>query len=257
MKKLIAFDLDGTLTPSKSAAPQQILDLLNRLLDDFQVCIISGGKFDQFNKQLLSRLKADKSKLTKLHIMPSCGTQYYKFNQGSKSWIKVYAEDFSTEQKKRIVAALEKGLDELGFRSDKTYGEIIEDRGSQITLSVLGQDIVDALGEKGVQIKERWDPTSSKKEKIRDCVSKLIPEFEVKVGGLTSVDVTKPGIDKAYGMRKLMEVTGHTKADILFIGDRLKEGGNDYPVVAFGIDGIEISVWQETALVMQAILSVI
>lgn len=256
MKKIIAFDLDGTLAPSKSAVPSRILELLANLLENYQVCVISGGKFEQFNKQLLSNLKTDSLKLAKLHIMPTCGTQYYTFNPESKEWTKVYSEDFTDEQKKTITQALEAGLNELGYREDKTYGEIIEDRGSQITLSTLGQDIVDVLGEDGVRQKEAWDPDNAKKEKIRKYVSKLIPEFEVKVGGLTSIDVTKPGIDKAYGMKKLMEVTCVTKDEILFIGDRLKEGGNDYPVVAFGIDGLEIDSWQETAVAIEAIIHV-
>lgn len=256
MKKIIAFDLDGTLAPSKSEVPEHILKLIDRLLDKFQVCVISGGKFDQFDKQLLSRLKTDKYKLAKLHIMPTCGTQYYTFNQASTKWIKVYSEDFNNEQKKKIANALNKELDELGFREDKVYGEIIEDRGSQITLSVLGQDIVDELGEKGIKLKEAWDPDNSKKELLREKVSKLIPEFEVKVGGLTSIDVTKPNIDKAYGMQKLMAICNVDKSDILFIGDRLQDGGNDYPVVALGIDGLEINNWQETAIAIEAILHV-
>ncbi len=257
MKKVIAFDLDGTLAPSKSEVPGRILKLIDRLLDKFQVCVISGGKFDQFDKQLLSKLNTDKNKLIKLHIMPTCGTQYYSFNNESNKWIKVYSEDFNDEQKKKIFGALEKELDELVFRADKVYGEVIEDRGSQVTLSVLGQDIVDVLGEEGVKLKEEWDPSNSKKELFREKVSKLIPEFEVKVGGLTSIDITKPGIDKAYGMKKLMEICNVNKSDILFIGDRLQAGGNDYPVVDFGIDGLEISSWQETAVAIEAILHVV
>ena len=87
-------------------------------------------------------------------------------------------------------------------------------------------------------------------------MSSLIPEFEVRSGGLTSVDVTKPGIDKAYGMKKLMNILNLKTEEILFIGDRLKEGGNDYPVKAFGIDCLEISHWQETAVAIEAILHV-
>lgn len=256
MKKIIAFDLDGTLAPSKSPVPKQIVELLDKLLDKYQVCVISGGKFEQFQKQLLGNLKSDNNKLKKLHIMPTCGTRYYRFKTTTSNWHKVYAEDFTDEQKGKIKVSLEKGLDVFGYRAAKVYGEIIEDRGSQVTLSVLGQDIVDALGDEGVRIKEEWDPDNSKKEKIREYVAELIPEFEVKVGGLTSIDVTKPGIDKAYGMRKLMEILDVKKSEILFIGDRLKAGGNDYPVIAFGIDGIEISTWQETAVAIQTILYV-
>ena len=95
-----------------------------------------------------------------------------------------------------------------------------------------------------------------KKRKLRDYVAKVIPEFEVRVGGTTSIDVTKIGIDKAYGVKKLIKLLGLTKKDVLFVGDQLSLGGNDHPVKAMGIDCLEVSNWQETALVMQTILDV-
>src|SRR5690606_31015921 len=136
----------------------------------------------------------------------------------------------------------------LNYREDKIWGEIVEDRGSQITLSALGQ-------EAPVDAKEAWDPDNSKKFKLRNFVAEQIPEFEVRSGGTTSIDVTKLGIDKAYGMQKLMEILGVTKDEILFFGDRLKEGGNDYPVKAMGIDSLEVSNWEHTAIALRAILA--
>ncbi len=257
MKKLIAFDLDGTLTESKSPADDRMVELLNQLLDKFHVCVISGGKFEQFEKQLLSSLKASPSQLERLHIMPTCGTRYYTYDLADQKWQKVYAEDFTEAQKNKIVDALNKGFDDLGYRAKKTYGECIEDRGSQVTFSVLGQDIVDVLGPEGVRQKEAWDPDNRKKNELRDYIAPLIPEFEVRVGGVTSIDVTKLGIDKAYGMKKLSEILEISQDDILFIGDRLQEGGNDYPVKAMGIDSLEISHWQETAVAVEAILHVV
>lgn len=257
IKKLIAFDLDGTLAPSKSPLPDRIGLLLNQLLDHFMVCVVSGGRFEQFQKQLLANKNLDQAKFSRLHLMPTCGTRYYIFDQELKTWEKLYAEDLSTSEKAKIIAVLNKAADKLGYRELKVYGEVIEDRESQISFSALGQDIVSVLGEEGLRLKEQWDPDNSKKEKIRAFSAPLLPEFEVKSGGLSTVDITKPGIDKAYGMKKLMERLNLKKEDILFIGDRLGEGGNDYPVKAMGIDSLEISTWQETAVAIQAILHVI
>jgi HAD superfamily hydrolase (TIGR01484 family) len=257
MKKLIAFDLDGTLAPSKSPAHDRMTTALAGLLDNFQVCVISGGKFEQFEKQLLGNLEATPEQLEKLHIMPTCGTRYYNYDMADNKWHKVYSEDFTEAEKKKIIDALNKGFDDLKLRADKTYGDCIEDRGSQVTFSVLGQDIVDELGEEGLRLKHEWDPDNKKKNKLRDYIAPLIPEFEVRVGGVTSIDVTKKGIDKAYGMRKLMEMLEISKEDILFIGDRLQEGGNDYPVKAFGIDSVEISNWEETAMAVEVMLHVV
>ena len=257
MKKLIAFDLDGTLADSKSPAEPRMIEALSQLLDKIDVCVISGGKFLQFDKQLLSNLKAKPEQLNRLHIMPTCGTRYYKYDAEKNDWHEVYAENFTQTQKDKIIDALNKGFDDLGYREKQVYGECIEDRGSQVTFSVLGQDIVDVLGKEGVRIKEEWDPDNKKKLELRDYIAPLIPEFEVRVGGVTSIDVTKKGIDKAYGMRKMMEVLGINKEDILFIGDRLQEGGNDYPVKAAGIDSLQISHWQETALAVEVIVRII
>lgn len=257
MKKLIAFDLDGTLAESKSVADDRMLELFGQLLDKFQVCVISGGKFGQFEKQLLNVLNVEPAQLEKLHIMPTCGTRYYVYDVVKKDWREVYAENFTEPQKKKIIAALDKGFDDLDMRADKTYGETIEDRGSQVTFSVLGQDIVDELGKEGLHLKHAWDPDNKKKNELRDYIQPLIPGFEVRVGGVTSIDVTKKGIDKAYGMKKLMEMLEIGKEDILFIGDRVEPGGNDYPVKAFGIDCLQISHWQETALAVETILHVV
>ncbi len=83
-----------------------------------------------------------------------------------------------------------------------------------------------------------------------------MPDLEVRLGGTTSVDVTRPGIDKSYGMKKLMAALGIAKDEILFFGDKLMEGGNDYPVKAMGIDSIAVEGWETTAYALEGILGV-
>jgi phosphomannomutase len=245
-KKIIAFDLDGTLAPSKSPLPDRMAELLVKLLDEFQVCVISGGKYQLFQTQLLSNLHATPEQLSKLHLMPTSGTRYYHFKRGK--WLQVYAEDLSGEQKSKIISALNNGLDEIGWRPKKVWGEIVEDRNSQITLSILGQLAP-------LEAKEAWDPDGIKKLKLRELVASKIPEFEVRAAGATSIDVTRPGIDKAYGMQKLIKYTGVRMEEILYIGDKLLPGGNDYPVKAMGIETIEVNGWQDTVIAVEAIIA--
>lgn len=249
MKKVIAFDLDGTLAESKSALPDRMSELLGGLLKKYDVCVISGGKFQQFELQLVNNLKVDPVALERLHLMPTCGTRYYLYNLKESQWDKIYSEDISDQDKKKIIDALQDSAKELGYFESNPWGEIIEDRGSQITLSALGQEA--PLDKKTV-----WDPTGEKKLKLRNAVAEKIPEYEVRSGGTTSIDVTKLGIDKAYGMRKLEELLHISKEEILFIGDALHEGGNDYPVKAYGIDTISVSGWEDTALVLEGVLGV-
>lgn len=254
MKKLIAFDLDGTLAPSKSHFDPRMVGLFDRLLAKYHVCVISGGKYELFQRQFLTQITSESESLERLHLMPTSGTRYYKFENGE--WKQKYAEDFAPDQKEKIIKALEEGLEESGYKEEKTYGDTIEDRDSQITLSILGQEIVAELGDEGVKIKEEWDPEGIKKIKIRDIVAEKIPEFNVRAAGATSIDVTLPGVDKAYGMNKLMEATGFNKEDILFMGDKIIPGGNDYAVEEAGIDCISVRSWEDTAYAIEGIVSV-
>jgi len=254
IKKLIAFDLDGTLAPSKSHFDPRMVNLFDRLLEKYQVCVISGGKYELFQRQFLTQITSESQSLKNLHLMPTTGTRYYKFKDDE--WSLEYAEDFTADEKKMIISALEEGWEEAGPKIEKTYGPTIEDRDSQITLSPLGQEVVAELGDAGMKIKETWDPDMKIRMKVADVVSKKLPNFNVKVAGLTSIDVTVPGVDKAYGMTKLMKLTGIKKEEILFIGDKIMPGGNDYAVEEMGIDCISVEKWQDTAFVVEGIIHV-
>lgn len=256
MKKLIAFDLDNTLAESKSQMPDVTALGVSRLLEKYEVCIISGGRFEQFVKQVISRLEVSDELLARLHIMPTCGTRYYRYDVIEREWKIMYHNDLTDDQKVRIRDAFERGAKQLGLWEDKPYGDIIEDRDSQITYSALGQDIAEMLGEEGLKRKYAWDPDMTKRNQLRDLIAPELDDVEVRVGGITSIDVTLPGVDKAYGMRKLIETLGISKDEILFIGDMLQEGGNDYPVKAIGIDTIEVRNFQDTPFVIEGILGV-
>jgi phosphomannomutase len=247
-KKVVAFDLDDTLAVAKSPIPDEISELLVRLLDKYDVCIISGGKFGQFKAQVLDKLNATPYELTHLHLMPCTGTKYFIFDSGSNIWDLQYDNSLTEDQKKRAIKALEQGAKKLGLWESKPFGEIIEDRESQVTFSALGQSAP-------AELKYKWDPDGSKKQKLRDYVAPILPDMGARVGGTTSVDVTVAGVDKAYGMKKLTEQMQIENSDILFIGDKLQPGGNDYAVKAMGIDTIEVKNWQDTADLIERILA--
>jgi phosphomannomutase len=104
MKKLIIFDLDGTLAESKSSLDTEMSALLQDLLGIVKVAVISGGDWPQFEKQLLSNLPHDE-RLKNLSILPTCGTKFYQY---TRDWKKIYSEDFTADEKKKIVSFLKK-----------------------------------------------------------------------------------------------------------------------------------------------------
>ena len=244
--RLVAFDLDDTLAPSKSAIDPRIGDLLIALAERVEVAVISGGQLTQFRRQVVERLpEADPQTLEHLHLLPTCGTQYYRLRDGDVQT--VYAHSLTDDEKTRALAAVEEEARRLGLWESETWGPILEDRGSQITFSALGQTAP-------LEAKKAWDPTDEKKNALRQAVADRIPDLEVRSGGSTSVDITHRGIDKAYGMRRLSEQTGISLDDMLFIGDRLDPDGNDYPVLAMGVACQAVDGWEETAEVLDALI---
>ena len=244
MKKLIVFDLDGTLAPSKSSLAPKTAALLHDLLGIIKVAVISGGAWEQFEKQLLTDLPKD-SCLANLSLLPTCGTKFLQYNG---KWTQLYSEDLTAEQRKKIIDSLNKAVDETGYRAKKLWGEAIEDRGSQVTFSALGQQA--PLAEK-----EKWDPDFAKRKKIKAILDKLIPEFSIRMGGATSIDVTKSGIDKAYGIGKLRDTLHLSLKEMVFIGDALFPGGNDYPAEKAGVVSIPVKGPDDTNLVIKTILA--
>lgn len=244
MKKLIVFDLDGTLAPSKSALDPAMAALLHDLLGIVKVAVISGGDWPQFEKQLLSNLPHDQ-RLVNLSVLPTCGTKFFQY---SGDWKELYAENFAAKDRERIISSLHKAFAEAGFKVERVWGEVIEDRGSQITLSALGQEA--PLAEK-----VKWDPDFARRKKIKALLDPLIPGFSVRLGGATSIDVTKPGIDKAYGIRKLRDLLGISLKEMIYIGDALFPGGNDYPAEQAGVVSIAVRGPDDTQRVIETIIA--
>jgi hypothetical protein len=240
MKKLFVFDLDGTLAESKAPVDAEMAGLLQKLLTIVKVAVISGGGWPQFEKQVLGRLPND-AHLENLSLLPTCGTKFYRY---STDWTKIYSEDFTAAEKAKIIASLNTAITESGVKVDKVWGETIEDRGSQITYSALGQQAP-------LDAKKVWDPDYAKRKKIKALADKLIPEFSVRMGGATSIDVTKPGIDKAYGIRKLRDVLSISIKEMMFIGDAIFPGGNDYPPEQAGVVSVCVRGPHETKRVIE------
>ena len=243
-KHLVAFDLDGTLAESKQPIQPPMAALLAKLSQVAAVAVISGGDWPQFEKQVVAQLPADTA-WDKVFIMPTTGTKLYRYQSGA--WQQVYADLFSDDEKHKIIAAVHDAYAESGYQDEKVWGDQIEDRGSQITFSGLGQ-------EAPLDAKKAWDPDNVKRRKMQELAGKRLPDLDVKVGGSTSIDITRKGVDKAAAMRRLEEHSGTPKAAMLFMGDAIYPGGNDDPVRAAGYDTIKVRDVAETETAVQTVI---
>ncbi|MDR0591042.1 MAG: HAD-IIB family hydrolase [Candidatus Nomurabacteria bacterium] len=258
MIKVIAFDQDDTLTVSKRPMTANMAALIKKLLGKYEVCIISGTNWEVMKVNDIDVLQGPGSildddvtddELKHLHVMATTGTQYWHFVDGD--WKREYAHFLTDEEVTKVSELLEKASRKLGYWCENPAGEIIENRGSQVTMSALGQ-LADP------EDKKVWDPDKSKRNAIKAEVEDEVSAMglEILSGGSTSVDVVKPGIDKAYGMRQLMEQLGVKKEEILFVGDRLDPEGNDYAVKRDGFKTIAVEKWEDTLYVIEGILGV-
>lgn len=248
--RALMFDLDNTLAISKQAIAPDMAEILERLLEHTSIAIISGGSFEQLRVQAAEQL-APNAPLEHFYLFPTSGAALYSFagDALNPAWDVVYEERLTDEEAADIIAQVQIGVAATGLidLTQEQYGPYIENRGAQISLSALGQRAP-------VTAKEEWDPTGEKRKGLQAAIAPLLPEFDVKVGGLTTIDITKHGINKAYGVRKFSEYLDVPITDMLYIGDALFEGGNDAVVTETGIPTRSVADPHETAMFLESLL---
>lgn len=241
-KILIAFDLDGTLTESKTPMDAEMADLLGTLLERKMVAIISGGAFSAFERQL-AVLHCSDEQYKRLLLFPTSGTRFFRHTDGE--WQQEYADEMTAEERTKIKDAFEKAFADIEYRHpDTLYGEVVEDRGTQVTFSALGQ-------EAPLELKKQWKATQDRRPEIIHALEKYLLDFEIKMPGVTSIDVTRKGIDKAYAIRKIEELFGIAPKEIVFVGDALYKGGNDHAVIRTGVAIVPVTGPSETKRVLR------
>lgn len=253
-KKVLSFDIDQTLNIAKTPIPPEVADVLVKCLDYFEICPISGQKFEQFLVQIVEPLRAAgvaEHQLQHLHLFVAQGTQYYRYVEGK--WQQIYNHPLAPEDVVKITTVLEKAARELGYWEVEKLAagdEIIENRLSQVTFSALGQKA-------GTKAKYAWDPDTKKRQAIVVKCREELPDFLYEIGGTTSINVAAPGMNKAFGMRHLLEELKVKKSEVLYFGDMTQPGGNDYPVVQMGIDTITVRSHEDTLYALKGILGAI
>ena len=237
-QQCIMFDLDGTLSPSKSVMSASMAARFTALLEKRTLAVISGGTMEQFKTQFLSAIDTPRARLENLFLLPTSGAAMYRWD--GSAWQAVYQELLSPAEGEKVRKEIEKAVALSGIEVPKTlYGEPLENRGSQITFSWFGQHAP-------IEVKQPWDPNYEKRKLLVSLLTPGLPGFSIVIGGMTSIDITKSGIDKAYGIRKLADFLQIDTGDILYVGDAIFEGGNDYAAVTAGATTRPVSDPTET-----------
>ncbi len=239
-KKIVAFDLDGTLAESKQHLENDVSELLCLLAKEKIVVIITGGSFQQFKKQFLPYFKPNINEeeliYKNLILLSTSGSQRYQYSSEIKDWVMTDIEEFPGDIKKEVMNELDKIISsgKFGIVPVIEGDEIIEDRLTQITMSALGQNAP-------IELKKEWDPNQIKRQEIKKILESKLPEVSIIIGGTTSLDILPKGFDKAKGLIRLLNKLGMTIDDMVFVGDAIFPGGNDYSAYEAGIESIKVS----------------
>jgi len=241
------FDLDQTLAESKQPLAPDMAERITALLGQTKVAVISGGALAQFLKQVVNQLSQE-ANLSNLYLLPTSGAQLYEYKD--RTWKNVYAESLTETEAAHVISVLTEVAQTSGLIDFESpaWGERIENRGAQITLSALGQDAP-------IEDKKAWDPDKSKRKILQKLLAERLPEFAVGMGGSNSVDITRKGIDKAYGIQKIAEHLGLRIPDMLYVGDQLETGGNDEAATRTPIKTHAVSNPEETKQLIDQMLS--
>ena len=242
--RIIGFDLDNTLANSRKPMLPSVAGRFSELTKHIDVAVITGGRWELVISQIIDVLAPQACK-SNMHLMPTSGTRYYRWLNGE--WTRVFSHDLTADQCARASASLERRAREMGLWPGHVWGERIENRGSQITLSVLGQQAP-------LEAKQAFDPDGSLKRRLAEAVAADLPDLKVHAGGYTSIDVSQQGIDKGFAVRELARLNDFPVERMIFVGDRMNEDGNDYPAVQAGAMGVAVNNPGDTVKFIDAML---
>lgn len=243
--KAIAFDIDDTLTKSKQALDGEMAQLLAELSLRIPVAIISGAKLEQIETQLIAYIQGGKQ--SNFYLFPNGGASAYTHSVDGDI-ISLYEHTISPDEAERIISVSQEILSASKINEGMTlYGEVIEVRGASIALSLLGQKAPP-------EVKKMFDQDGAKRKGVLPLLEEKLPGFSCRIGGGTTIDINRKGIDKAYGMREFAKFIEVSEEDIMYVGDALYEGGNDYAVLSTNLQTHKVSNPEDTKEYLHSIL---
>lgn len=242
--KAIIFDLDDTLAESFTPPTEQILNKLLRLAQKLPIAIMSGAAFERMQRDILARIPTGPTEAT-LYVFSDGAAQCHVWKKDT--WKAAYTFPLSTEEREHVKTAITSALAENDIFGDASNTSRILDRETSVAFTALPAGATQ-------DEKKAWDPTGEKRHHLMEVLRAKLPDYEVVIGGKTTIDVTRLGITKAYGVEWLSKETGIPASTMLFIGDGFYPGGNDAAVIPTGIVTRTITSPKETEDIIDDLL---
>ena len=226
MKKFI-FDVDGTLTPSRSPIDPEFRIFMLKFAWENDVYFVTGSDrqktLEQVGEDLYNNCK---------RVYNCSGSDVY---EGDKN---VYRDDW--ELPKEVESFLYDELDYSQFMIRN--GNHIERRPGGVNFTILGRAEDPFIGrDRYVE----WDRQTNERQDIAERIRNQFPDLTVAVGGQTGLDIGPKGADKSQILRDFSE-----DDELYFFGDRTEKGGNDYTlaegVKSRGGKSYKVDTWKDT-----------
>ena len=234
--KVVAFDLDGTLTQHRSPLEEENRRLLEALSKKYKLLMVGAGTCKRIFEQMGN---------FPIDIIGNYGLQYAEYDKASGDIVIKEEKTFPCD-KESVSKRAELFRNETGYL---TYaGAPVEFHASgNVTFPFLGTaaDINDKLA---------FDPTREKRRALYGRFCELFPEFTVFVGGSSSYDMVPAPNDKAYAIDTYCRRFGLSHENVLYVGDDYEPGGNDYAVFASDIPFVCTDDYRKTKEILRFLL---
>lgn len=242
--KAVIFDLDETLAVSFNPPSELMLARLYELQKALPVAIMSGAGLDRIQRDVIAHLPEIP---TNLMLFPNSSSQCFLLKEGV--WEQVYSHLLSDEERDTIKGVLRTALvEDEDLKSTTVYGQQIVDREAQIAFTGVGQDAP-------TDVKAAWDPNAEKRLRVARVLKEKLPEFDILIGGASTIDITRKDTNKSYGVRWYAEYLMTTPDRLLYVGDALYPGGNDEVVISTGIQTRTVANPSETPGIVDEVLA--
>lgn len=240
----VVFDF-GALTLSKQTIDTETTSLLNKLLEDYNVVIISSYNWKQLSASLISQLSSSKN-LDKLFVIGSCGAEMYQ-TWGKYGWVPTFQNKLEDTDADRIKKVLDDVVKNFKY-AEKIWGKQIEIQECQVVFSVLGHNV-------SYDQVVNFDPSYKVRNVIVDNIKRRLPEYEVSISDLSAVSITKKDIDRKSGLDEFMKRTHLSKNDIMYVGIDIEEGKIGEPAIEIGFDYFQVKDFESTKEWIRSILT--